>query len=204
MQNLKQKSKLREKISQDGIFYNLTRSICPTCKSVIDAQIIVRGKEVYMRKRCKEHGWFESLISSDFTFYRYAELFNKPGTIPFEFQTKVQDGCPLDCGLCSEHKQHTCLGILEITSKCNMNCPICFAETGSRSEGHHLSLRTIRSMIDTLLQSEGPAEIIQLSGGEPTLHPDLLTILHRLKKFGIKKILINTNGRNLRKIQIFA
>lgn len=194
MQGRKEIRKQSQKESQDAIFYNLTRSICPKCRIVIDAQILVRGKRVFMRKFCQDHGWFESLISSDFDFYRYAENFNKPGTIPFEFQTKVQNGCPLDCGLCPEHKQHTCLGILEITSKCNMECPICFAESGPKN-GHHLPLETIYKMIDTLLQSEGPTEIVQVSGGEPTIHPDLLAIIQRLEEVGTKKIMINTNGR---------
>ncbi len=194
MENLE----IKDKDIQNGVFYNLTRSICPVCKTTLDAQIIVKGKKVVMRKRCKDHGWFESLISSDFEFYRQSEVYNKPGTIPFEFQTEVQNGCPEDCGICPEHKQHTCLGILEITSKCNMDCPICFAATGSK-QGSHLPLERIIFMIDTLLRSEGPAELIQLSGGEPTLHPDLLTILERLETIGTKKILINTNGRKFAK-----
>jgi uncharacterized radical SAM superfamily Fe-S cluster-containing enzyme len=194
VQELKAEIKQTQKKSQDAVFYNLTRSICPICRAVIDAQIIVREKRVYMRKRCAQHGWFESLISSDFDFYRYSENFNKPGVIPFEFQTEVEQGCPSDCGLCPEHKQHTCLAIFEITSKCNMKCPICFAKSGFHSNGQHLSLETVNHMIDTLVQSEGAPEIVQLSGGEPTLHPDLLPIIQRLEEVGTKTIMINTNG----------
>ncbi|MFW9914370.1 MAG: radical SAM protein [Candidatus Thorarchaeota archaeon] len=195
MQELKAQIRQPQKKSQDAVFYNITRSICPVCRAVIDAQIIVRENRVFMRKRCAKHGWFESLVSSDFDFYRYSENFNKPGLKPFEFQTNVEQGCPSDCGLCPEHKQHTCLAIFEITSKCNMQCPICFAESGVHNNGQHLSLETVNHMIDTLVQSEGTPEIVQLSGGEPTLHPELLAIIQRLEEVGTKRIMINTNGR---------
>ncbi|MFW9995244.1 MAG: radical SAM protein [Candidatus Odinarchaeota archaeon] len=188
------KTKMITKEEHDGILYNITRSICPTCKTAIDAQIIVREQKVFMRKRCLEHGWFESLLSSDFSFYRDAEKFNKPGTIPFEFQTEIKEGCPSDCGLCSEHKQHTCLALLEITTKCNMSCPVCFAGTGDR-KGGHLHLETIENMISTLQRAEGTVEIVQLSGGEPTLHPDFFEILRKLRDADVKTIMINSNGR---------
>ena len=96
----------------DYIFHELTRSICPVCKRVIDAQVILKNNKVYMRKRCPEHGWFEGLISSDAQMYVASVAFNKPGTMPLEFSTELKDGCPLDCGLCPEHKQHTCLAII--------------------------------------------------------------------------------------------
>ena len=99
-------SRRQMKQDADFIFHELTRSICPECRSVIDAQIIIRDNRVYMRKRCPEHGWFEGLISSDAEMYVDSIKFNKPGTIPLDFSTQVKDGCPLDCGLCPEHKQH--------------------------------------------------------------------------------------------------
>ena len=102
----------RVKQDADYIFHELTRSICPECKRVIDAQVIIRGNKVYMRKRCPEHSWFEALISSDAQMYVDSVKFNKPGTIPLEFSTQVNEGCPLDCGLCPEHKQHLCLALI--------------------------------------------------------------------------------------------
>ena len=86
---------IRVKQDADYIFYELTRSICPECKAVIDAQIIIRDNKVFMRKRCPEHGWFETIISSDAEMYVNSIKFNKPGTIPLEFSTEVKDGCPL-------------------------------------------------------------------------------------------------------------
>jgi uncharacterized radical SAM superfamily Fe-S cluster-containing enzyme len=86
-----------QKQDADYIFHELIRSICPECKKVIDAQIIIRDNKVFMRKRCPDHGWFEGIISSDAQMYVDSVKFNKPGTLPLEFSTEVKDGCPLDC-----------------------------------------------------------------------------------------------------------
>ena len=119
-----------EKRDTDYIFYELTRSVCPRCLDTIDAQILLKDGRVIMRKRCPTHGWFEALISSDAEMYLASLPYNKPGTMPLGYSTEVVDGCPRDCGLCPEHKQHTCLGLIEVNSYCNLDCPICFADGG--------------------------------------------------------------------------
>ena len=95
-----------------SIFYALTRSICPHCKRVIDAQVHLREGRVYMRKRCPDHGWMEALLYDDAEAYAASQRYNKPGTPPRAYSTEVREGCPLDCGLCPEHKQHTCLALI--------------------------------------------------------------------------------------------
>ena len=185
-----------EKSERDTILYNLTRSVCPICKSIIDAQILVQDNKVIMRKRCKVHGWFEALLSSDFESYRYWERFNKPGTIPFEFQTEIKDGCPDDCGLCPSHQQHTCLGILEITQSCNLECPICFVSSNITAKPLHLDVETVKGMVDSLIRSEGQVELVQLSGGEPTIHPEIIEIVEYIRDTDkIRTIMMNSNGR---------
>jgi hypothetical protein len=87
-----------------------------------------------MSKRCAEHGPFEALVYSDAELYMAQLRFNKPGTLPLEFQTEVRDGCPLECGLCPDHKQHACLAPIEVNTGCNLDCPICFADSGHQSE----------------------------------------------------------------------
>ena len=181
----------RVKQDADYIFHELTRSICPECKTVIDAQIIIRDNKVYMRKRCPEHGWFEGIISSDAEMYVNSIKFNKPGTIPLEFSTEVKDGCPLDCGLCPEHKQHMCLGLIEVNTACNLNCPVCFANAGI---GFSLTLEQVEGMLDRFVEIEGDPEVIQFSGGEPTIHPQLLDMIQAAKDRGIRQVMVNTNG----------
>src|SRR5580692_7448652 len=78
----------------DYVFYELTRSICPECRRVIDAHILIRDNKVYMRKRCPDHGLFEALVYGDAQLYANSAKFNKPGTIPLEFSAEIKDGCP--------------------------------------------------------------------------------------------------------------
>ena len=184
---------VRPRVKQDAdfIFHELTRSICPECKAVIDAQIILRDNKVYMRKRCPSHGWFEGIISSDAEMYVNSAKFNKPGTIPLEFSTEVKDGCPLDCGLCPEHKQHICLALIEVNTACNLNCPICFANAGI---GYSLTLEQVEGMLDRFVEIEGDPEVVQFSGGEPTIHPDLPAMIQAAQDRGIRQVMVNTNG----------
>ena len=81
------KGKVRVKQDADYIFHELTRSICPECKAVIDAQILIKENQVLMRKRCPTHGWFTGIISSDAQMYVDSVKFNKPGTLPLENST---------------------------------------------------------------------------------------------------------------------
>lgn len=105
---------------RNHIFTEITRSICPECRRVIDAQVLIRDNAIYLRKYCPEHGWHEALVSSDAQWYLESLNYNKPGAVPFDFSTKVEQGCPSDCGLCPEHQQHTCVGLIEITTRCNL------------------------------------------------------------------------------------
>jgi uncharacterized radical SAM superfamily Fe-S cluster-containing enzyme len=188
----------------EDIFYNITKSICPKCKKTIDAQIVVRKNRVILRKNCRNHGWFESLISSDFRYYRSIERFNKPGIKKLQYQTEPNEGCPTDCGICPKHKQHTCLAIIEITNRCNMTCPICFANAGEKDRVD-LSIDLIEEMIDNLTSSETEqVEILQISGGEPSIHPNLLEIITKCKEKGIKSVMLNTNGRKFASDQDFT
>ena len=177
-----------------NIFYELTRSLCPECRKLVDAQVLIRDRAVYLRKYCPEHGWHEALVSSDADWYINSLKFNKPGSIPNDFATKVEDGCPNDCGLCPEHQQHTCIGLIEVTARCNLSCPTCFADAG---QGPDLSLTQVEAILDRLMVTEHEPEIVQISGGEPTIHPQILDILKAAKSHNIRHIMLNTNGLRL-------
>ena len=183
----------RQRVRND-VPYELTRSLCPQCRRMIDAQVLIRNNHVYLQKYCPEHGWHEALVSSDADWYLNSLKFNKPGSIPYDFATKVTEGCPRDCGLCPEHQQHTCIGIIEITGRCNLNCPTCFADAG---QGHDLSLPQVEAILDRLMVTEREPEIVQISGGEPTIHPQILDILEAAKSRNIRHIMLNTNGIRL-------
>lgn len=130
----------------DYIFYEVTRSICPECRRVIDAQIILRNGKVNIRKRCPDHGRFEALLYGDAKDYVATGKFNKPGTIPLQYSNEILHGCPHDCGLCPDHQQHVCVGIIEVNSGCNMACPLFFANAGSASSGFSLTLDEVEGI----------------------------------------------------------
>jgi uncharacterized radical SAM superfamily Fe-S cluster-containing enzyme len=178
----------------DYIFYELTRSICPKCRRVIDAKIVLRDNKVFMRKRCPDCGSFESLVYSDAKAYTSLGKFNKPGTTPLAYGTDIREGCPYDCGLCPDHQQHTCLGIIEVNSACNMDCPLCFSEAGP---GFSLTLEEVEQMLDDFVRTEGKPEVIQFSGGEPTIHPQIIEFVRAAKQRDIAFVMINTNGKRI-------
>jgi uncharacterized radical SAM superfamily Fe-S cluster-containing enzyme len=183
-----------KKVDRDEVFIELTKSVCPICKAVIDAEVNIRENRVIMRKRCQEHGEFEALIYSDAELYMSQLRYNKPGTLPLEFQTEVKDGCPLDCGLCPEHKQHSCFALIEVNSNCNLDCPICFADSGHQPDGFQLTREQVALMLDTFIAAEGDPEVIQFSGGEPTIHPQIIEFVEMAQVRSIGTVMINTNG----------
>lgn len=185
------------KQDRDEVFIEYTKSICPVCKVVVDAQVNIRDQKVYLRKRCKEHGSFEALVYGDAQMYMDSARFNKPGTIPLTFQTEVVDGCPSDCGLCPEHKQHACLGIIEVNTGCNLDCPICFADSGHQPDGYSITLAQCEAMLDVFVASEGEAEVVMFSGGEPTIHKQILDFVDAAQARPIKAVNLNTNGIRL-------
>jgi uncharacterized radical SAM superfamily Fe-S cluster-containing enzyme len=186
-----------QKRDRDEVFVEYTKSICPVCKVVLDAQVNIRQDKVYLRKRCKEHGEFEALVYGDAQAYLASTRFNKPGTIPLTFQTEVKDGCPSDCGLCPEHKQHACLGIIEVNTNCNLDCPICFADSGHQPDGYSITLEQCDRMLDVFVESEGEAEVVMFSGGEPTIHKHILDFIDLAQAKPIRNVNLNTNGIRL-------
>ncbi len=176
---------------RDHTFLGTTQSLCPECLRLLPAKIIVRNGRVYFRKRCPEHGEREDFVCSDVSQYDRLE-YSVPGKVPREVGVEPDRGCPYDCGLCTEHEQHTCIGLVEITESCNLKCPMCYAVSGPG--GIHLSFEDCRRSIDRLVAVEGRPEVLQLSGGEPTIHPEFGTILKYACEQPIDIVMINTNG----------
>ncbi len=187
---------MAEKILASHLFLDVTRSLCPTCRRLVDAQVIARDGKVFLRKRCPDHGWTEALLSSDLAWYLHAQKYNRPGLLPVQRATEVRDGCPFDCGLCPEHQQHTCLAIIEINSGCNLRCPVCFMSAGD-VPAFSLTLTQVETMLDRLMAQEGETEVVQVSGGEPTIHPQVLEILAAIRRRNVRYVMLNTNGVRL-------
>jgi tetraether lipid synthase len=193
-----------DRIDRDEVFLEYTKSICPVCKAVIDAEVNIRHDKVYLRKRCREHGSFEALLYGDAQMYVDSQRFNKPGTLPRRTQTEVRDGCPLDCGLCPDHKQHACLGIIEINTACNLDCPLCFADSGHQPDGFSLTIEQVAAGLDAFVAAEGEPEVVMFSGGEPSIHPNILQFCAMAGTKGVRTVVLNTNGIRLAHDRTFA
>lgn len=173
-----------------------TQSLCPECLAVVPAKIIAKGKRVYFRKKCPTHGERDDFVCSDRAYYDRLEYI-LPAKMPVEFGIEPDRGCPYDCGLCTEHEQHSCVGIVELTDGCNLSCPMCYAS--SLPGQKHRGFDDIVAAIDRLVEVEGRPEILQLSGGEPTIHPRFEELLAYALSRPIDFIMINTNGIRLAK-----
>ena len=179
---------------RDYQYYDIAVSICSECYRRVDGKILLQDGKAFLVKRCPRHGTQKVLIADDEEYYRRSrELFLKPSEMPARFQTEIKHGCPYDCGLCPDHEQHSCLTLLEICDECNLECPTCYASSGP-AHGRFLSLERIEGMLDALVASEGEPDIVQISGGEPTLHPNFFAILDAAKRRPIRHVMVNTNG----------
>jgi len=176
------------------LYYDVAISICPHCYERVDGKILIQDGRVLLRRWCPTHGGTTAMISDDPAYWRKArEQWIKPPEMPLRYQTPMKWGCPYDCGLCPDHEQHSCLSIVEIADHCNLRCPICYAHSGpDRSEMHDFAL--VERMLDAVVESEGEPDVVQISGGEPTLHPRFFDILDAAKARPIRHLMLNTNG----------
>jgi len=184
-------------------YYDYTISLCPECLKRIDAKIVFEDNNVFMLKRCPEHGNSKVLIADDKEYYKNIRNYNKPSETPYKFNTETHFGCPYDCGLCPDHEQHSCLTVIEITDRCNLSCPTCYAGS-SPTHGRHRTFAEVKMMLDTIVENEREPDVIQISGGEPTLHPQFFEILDYAKTLPIKHLMVNTNGIEIAKDFEFA
>lgn len=186
------------------LYYDAAVSLCTTCFRRIDAKIVFEDENVYMLKRCPQHGFERVLIADDIDYYRRCrEVFLKPPEMPQVYNTPIKYGCPYDCGLCPDHEQHSCLSLVEICDACNLTCPVCYADSGPHRPTFR-PLAQIEAMLDAVVRNELQPDIVQISGGEPTLHPDFFAVLDAAKARPIKHLMVNTNGIRIATEEGFA
>jgi len=174
-----------------------TESLCPVCLKRIPAQKIAENDDVFLEKSCPDHGSFKTVIWRGVTSYLDSLRFNVKRAKPEQIITESNNGCPYDCGLCPSHKQRTCVSVLEVTNRCNLNCPYCFAS--AKRYDYHPDVQTIKEMYEALLQNSPKPICVQISGGEPTIREDLPEIVAMGKEMGIDYIELNTNAIRLGK-----
>jgi len=175
-----------------------TKSICPECLKVLDATIFEEDNVVYIRKTCPEHGTFQDVYWSDYEQYLRAKKFEYIGSGLNNPRTETKLGCPFDCGICPQHKSHTSLAIIDVTNRCNLRCPVCFANAGVTGYVYEPSKEEIRKMLINLRSNDPvPADALQFSGGEPTVRKDLPELIRMAKELGFRHVEVDTNGLRL-------
>lgn len=186
------------------LFYDVAISICSTCYRRIDAKIVFEDGKVWMLKRCPQHGHQRVLVADDVDYYRRSrEVFIKTPEQPMIYNTPVKYGCPYDCGLCPDHEQHSCLTLVEICDACNLTCPICYAGSGQH-RNEYRTITQIEAMLDCVVRNEKQPDVVQISGGEPTLHPEFFRVLDLCKQRPIRHLMVNTNGIRIAQDEQFA
>src|SRR5262252_4824735 len=186
------------------LFYDVALTICSTCYRKLEGKIVFEDGKVLLLKLCPDHGRERILVADDIDYYRRCrEVFIKPPEMPKRYNTPVKYGCPYDCGLCTDHEQHSCLSLVEICDFCNLKCPICYASSGPDRQSFR-SLAQIERMLDAVVANEGHPDVVQISGGEPTLHPDFFTVLDIAKARPIRHLMVNTNGVKIAESEEFA
>jgi len=179
-------------------FIKETKSICPECFKVLNATIFEEDNKVYIKKECPEHGKFQDVYWSDYEQYKRAEKFRYDGEGLRNPRTKTEQGCPLDCGICPQHKSHTVLAIIDVTNRCNLKCPVCFANAATAGYVYQPSKEEVREMMENLRSNDPvPATALQFSGGEPTIREDLFELIRMAKELGFRHVEVNTNGLRL-------
>jgi hypothetical protein len=186
------------------LFYDVTLTICSTCYRKVEGKTVFQDDKVFLLKRCPDHGNEKVLIADDVDYYRRCrEIFIKPPEMPLVYNTPVKWGCPYDCGLCTDHEQHSCLTLVEICDYCNLRCPVCYAESGPERQQFR-TLDQIEKMLDAVVRNEGHPDVVQLSGGEPTVHPNFFEIVEVAKARPIRHLMVNTNGVRIAQEEDFA
>ncbi|GAB6143570.1 hypothetical protein JCM12294_10080 [Desulfocicer niacini] len=171
-----------------------TRSLCPHCLKKVPAQRIQKKDAVFLVKTCPDHGPMSTLIwkgPPDMS----AWVRTKTPAGPVMCGTEIRQGCPFDCGICPQHRQRTCTALLEITWRCNLHCPVCFADSGGTVPDP--AMHQIKIWYEQIKHQTGGGCNIQLSGGEPTVRDDLPDIIRMGKAMGFSFIQLNTNGLRL-------
>lgn len=175
-----------------------TKSLCPECLKPLEAEVYEEQGKVMIKKECPEHGTFDNVYWSNSDIYNNAENCNYEGFGVSNPQTAQKKNCPGDCGICPEHESHTILGLIDVTNRCNLRCPVCFANAAVSKMLYEPSYEEIRKMLQNLRANQPvPTPAIQYAGGEPTVRKDIVDLIKLAKEEGFSHTQIATNGLRL-------
>jgi 7,8-dihydro-6-hydroxymethylpterin dimethyltransferase len=182
--------------SRPYTYLGTVQGMCRECRALVPARVFEEDGIVYQERLCPRCGSARARLADDVEWYlaRSATTVRcKPGLLP---GTPVKQGCPRDCGPCSAHANACHLPVFSVTNACNMDCPICFTYNRADQE-FFMSREELRGLLDKLIARVGPVDLINITGGEPTLHPDILGLLQECKRAEIGRVTMNSNGLRL-------
>jgi uncharacterized radical SAM superfamily Fe-S cluster-containing enzyme len=183
-------------------FLNSTLTYCTDCGQTELARVMVRDGSVFMDRSCANGDRHSTKIVDDYRWY--LERQQPPGPIAQAGKVRpAQSGCPLDCGLCEFHTSDIHLPVFSITNACNLDCPICF--TFNRpDEKYYKSVSDMRKIVQHILAQTSGVDLVNITGGEPTLHPQLFDIIQACDCEQIGRVTLNSNGLRLASSRRFA
>ncbi len=173
------------------------RSLCPECLRVIPAEECAEDGRVIMRKTCPAHGAFKDIVFSDAAMFLRLEEWHFGDGRGFANPAGDEEGeCPHRCGICGWHTSHTSLANVDLTSRCNLSCPVCFADA-NREFTELPFAQAVETLKRLRAQRPAPAFAVQFTGGEPTVHPRFLDIVASARALGFSHIQVASNGLKL-------
>ena len=176
-----------------------TKSLCPVCGKLLDAEITEEDDAIWISRTCPEHGYAKTLYWSDAKMYQRFDRYDRIGRGVENPNVEGQGECTTaNCGLCSNHKSGTLLANIDVTNRCNLKCEFCFANAKACGYIYEPTFDEITSML-TLLRVEKPVPCpaVQFSGGEPTMRDDLVDIIKKARELGFNQVQIASNGVKL-------
>ncbi|MFX1294155.1 MAG: radical SAM protein [Promethearchaeota archaeon] len=187
----------RAEISSEKYKKEVT-SVCPECIKVIPGVIIEENGKIWLKKKCPEHGDFKDILSQHPKYYKWSQNFWSEGIAIDQNKRCVPDtskGCPWDCGTCNRHKTTPILSLIDITNKCNLRCPICFANAAVTGNVVEPTFDEVVKIMKHLISLRPYSNIaVSFSGGEPTLREDLPDMIRKAFELGFLQTMLITNG----------
>ena len=182
-----------------------TTSLCRDCREALPADVVATAAgEVWMRKQCPAHGAQEVRLSTSAAWYERTRAVAQDRRTPRANRRPIELGCPFDCGPCEAHTQKVRLPVVTITSACNLDCPICYVHN-KNDDAYHMSREDFAAVLRHLRDDHGgELDIVNITGGEPTLHPALFDFIAAARAEGIHRVTVCSNGLRLAKDEAFV
>jgi uncharacterized radical SAM superfamily Fe-S cluster-containing enzyme len=181
---------------RDYTYFTTVRGMCRTCRSIVPARVVFRDGGVWQESLCPRCEKRAALIAGDREWYLENVLRTFPDRSPLKGSHPARLGCPHDCGPCAWHASPCQLPVVSITNSCELRCPVCF--TYNRADKlYFMPVEEFRRTVEWIVESSGPVDLINVTGGEPTRHPRLLELLAAAKCPGIGRVTMNSNGLRL-------